>query len=559
MYITIRQCIVLALSVVCLSIIAQKPKLYPVQIATGFTRPTDIKHCNDTRLFIVNQNGVISIMSKSGIVNSTPFLDITAKVNSLGNEQGLLGLAFSPNYKSDGYFFVNYTGGTSAGFTVIARYSVDPTDSNKALPGSELILLQFTQPFTNHNGGNMMFGKDGYLYISQGDGGSGGDPSNYAQNKNVYLGKMLRIDPFTGVKYSIPASNPLVGQTSVKEEIWSLGLRNPWRCSFDRITGDMWIADVGQNIYEEIDFQAGSSSGGENYGWRCYEATSNYNTGGCGPLSNYTSPVFSYPHNSGNGCSVTGGYVYRGSQYNNMFGRYFFTDFCSGRIWSTRRTGTTTFVTDTIGSFTKNDYSAFGEDDAGELYLTGNSSGRIWRLTDTSSCKPVAFFSIADTLVSCGSTLKLKALTGSGLTYQWQLNSSDIGGETSSSLTASSTGIYSVIVTKGACSTTSKTTYVKLNDCTGIYRQIKNSSFAVYPNPNNGTITIEIDPAKQSTLSFVEFRLYSIAGQLICAKKLTDSKSSFDLASNGVANGVYYFVIASPDAILRQDKLVVIR
>lgn len=559
MYKTIRQNILMVLSVICLSGIAQKPKLYPVQIATGFTRPTDIKHCNDSRLFVVNQSGTISIMSKTGVVNSTLFLDITSKVNSVGNEQGLLGLAFSPNYKSDGYFFVNYTGGTSAGYTVIARYSVDPTDSNKALPGSELILLQFTQPFTNHNGGNMMFGKDGYLYISQGDGGSGGDPNNYAQNKNVYLGKMLRIDPFTGVKYSIPASNPFVGQPSVKEEIWSLGLRNPWRCSFDRITGDMWIADVGQNIYEEIDFQAGSSSGGENYGWRCYEAVYNYNTSGCGPLSNYISPVFNYPHNSGNGCSVTGGYVYRGSQYNNMFGRYFFTDFCSGRIWSTRRTGTTTFVTDTIGSFTKNDYSAFGEDDAGELYLTGNSSGKIWRLTDTSSCKPVAFFSIADTLVSCGSTLKLQALTGSGLTYQWQLNGSDIGGETSSLLTASSTGIYSVIVSKGVCSTTSKTTYVKLNDCTGIDAQTNDAMFAVYPNPSNGTISIEYDRYAQSAKWPVQFKLFSMTGQLVYSGSLTDSKNAVDLAANGVANGMYYFVISSPDAMLMQDKLVVIR
>lgn len=498
-------------------------------------------------------------MSKTGVVNPTLFLDITSKVNSVGNEQGLLGLAFSPNYKTDGYFFVNYTGGTSAGYTVIARYSVDPADSNKALPGSELILLQFTQPYTNHNGGNMMFGKDGYLYISQGDGGSGGDPNNYAQNKNVFLGKMLRIDPFTGIKYSIPADNPLVGQTSVKEEIWSLGLRNPWRCSFDRITADMWIADVGQNIYEEIDFQPGSSPGGENYGWRCYEATSNYNTGGCGPLSNYTSPVFNYPHNSGNGCSVTGGYVYRGTQYNNMFGRYFFTDFCSGRIWSIRRTGTSTFVTDTIGSFTKNDYSAFGEDDAGELYLTGNSSGKIWHLIDTSSCKPVAFFSITDTLVSCGATLKLQALTGNNLTYQWQLNGSDVNGATLSSYTASVTGDYSVIVTKGICSTTSKTAHVKLNDCSGINKLIENFSLAVYPNPNNGTITIEFDQAKQNIQLQVEFRLYSMTGQLVCSKKLAESKNFLDLAANGVMNGIYYFVIRSPETILRQDKLVVFR
>lgn len=490
MYKIIRQNIVLALSLVFISTFAQKPKLYPVQIATGFTRPTDIKQCNDNRLFVVNQAGTISIMSKTGTVNSTLFLDIKTKVLSTGNEQGLLGLAFSPNYKTDGYFFVNYITGTGAGSTVIARYSVDPSDSNKALPNSELILLQFVQPFTNHNGGNMMFGKDGFLYISQGDGGSSGDPNNNAQNKNTYLGKLLRIDPFKGTTYTIPASNPFVGQANVKEEVWAYGLRNPWRPSFDRISNDLWIADVGQNLYEEVNFQPASSAGGENYGWRCYEAVYNYNTSGCGPLANYLSPVFNYSHSTPNGCSITGGYVYRGAQYNNMFGRYFFTDFCSGRILSIRKTGPTTFVTDTLGSFTKNDYGSFGEDDLGELYLAGNSSGKIWHLTDTSSCNPVAFFTLSDTLTSCGATLILQALYGSNLTYQWKLNGNDLNGSTSPALVANATGNYSVVVKKGTCASTSKTTYVKLNACTGIAEQIKNSSFTIYPNPNNGDFDI---------------------------------------------------------------------
>lgn len=200
-------------------------------------------------------------------------------------------------------------------------------------PDSEVILLTANQPFANHNGGDVHFGPDGYLYTGLGDGGSGGDPQNYSQTPTSLLGKMLRIDVNSGTPYAIPPTNPFVGSTAVANEIWALGLRNPWRFSFDRLTGDLWIGDVGQNEWEEVDFQPASSAGGENYGWRCYEGNAPYNTTGCGAVGNYVAPVAVYANTSSLGCSITGGYVYRGSQYPDLYGYYLYTDYCSGRIW----------------------------------------------------------------------------------------------------------------------------------------------------------------------------------------------------------------------------------
>ena len=532
----------LILFFVNLCIMAQKPTFQMLQLATGYTRPTDIKNCGDDRIFIVGQTGTIRIVSKTGVKKTTPFLNIVSKVNSSGSEQGLLGLAFSPNYKTDGYFFVNYIKGNGTDSTVIARYSVDPADSNVALAGSEVVLLKFAQPYSNHNGGNMMFGKDGYLYISQGDGGSGGDPDDYGQNKNEYLGKMLRIDPFSGVNYAIPPTNPFVGQLNVKEEIWAWGLRNSWRCSFDNITGDMWIGDVGQNAIEEIDFQSVSSAGGENYGWRCYEASASYNPSGCGTISNYTFPVYEYGHDVINGCSVTGGYVYRGSQYNNMFGKYFFTDYCSGRIWSILQTGPATFTNDTIGDYTQYDYSAFGEDNEGELYLAGNSSGKIWHITDTSSCKPVAFFTMSDTLKSCGSSLILNALKGNNLKYQWYFNGLISLGDTLPSLTASANGKYSVQVTKGICSSTSDSAYVKLNNCTGISSLSLGDGQGVrlYPNPAENNFTILLLDKNMSGQAMIT--LYDNLGKIALQKNISVI-NQVELSTATLSSGIYFVEI----------------
>ncbi|SHI36646.1 PQQ-dependent sugar dehydrogenase [Flavobacterium terrae] len=339
---------------------------------TGFASPVDIENCGDSRLFVVEQDGLIRILNSNGTINPTPFLNITSLTNQSG-EQGLLGLAFHPNYSTNGLFYINYT--NTSGNTVIARYSVNSGNPNIANT-TGTILLTVNQPFTNHNGGTLKFGSDGYLYIGMGDGGSGGDPGNRAQNINELLGKMLRIDVNSGSPYGIPPTNPYVGIAGA-DEIWAIGLRNPWKFSFDRQTGDLWIADVGQNQYEEVN-RATASESGLNYGWRCYEGNTAYNTAGCAAQSTMKSPLFTTNHTNGF-CSITGGYVYRGTQYPNFQGKYFFSDYCKAQIGSSDGLGNVSFS----ATFSGNNFVSFGEDVNGELYVA-SINGTIYKLIDSS-------------------------------------------------------------------------------------------------------------------------------------------------------------------------------
>lgn len=345
-----------------------------IPFANGLTSIVGITNAGDERLFVVNQRGIIHIVNSAGTVSSQPFLDIRDRV-VYGGERGLLGLTFHPQYKTNGYFFVNYIGKGDS--THISRFKVSVANPNQADPLSELKLMTIAQPFANHNGGELSFGPDGFLYIGLGDGGSGGDPGNRAQNPKQLLGKMLRIDVDNGNPYSIPVSNPFYGSSTVLPEIWALGLRNPWRFSFDRLTGDLWIADVGQNAVEEVNFQPVTSKGGENYGWKCYEGDRAYSTSGCDPISSYTFPVFAYPQDEE--CSVTGGYVYRGSSGSPYYGKYFFADYCSDRIWTLNKVGNN-WIKEDFGRFTGNNFSTFGEDVNGQLYIAGLNSGKIYRL-----------------------------------------------------------------------------------------------------------------------------------------------------------------------------------
>lgn len=338
--------------------------------AEGFTRPLGVYHAGDGsgRLFLVEQPGRILII-RDGKVMETPFLEITGKVTSRGNEQGLLGLAFHPGYRENGIFYVHYSG--AGGQTVVARYRVSPASPDRADPASEEVLLTAAQPYSNHNGGTILFGPDGYLYIALGDGGSAGDPQGNAQNLNSLLGKLLRIDPGTAGAYKIPANNPFVGKAG-RDEIWAYGLRNPWRIAFDRATGDLWIADVGQNKWEEINFQPAQSRGGENYGWKVYEADERYSPGDpAGPVF----PVARYGREMG--CSVTGGTVYRGKAVPDLVGTYLYADFCTGRVWGLRREGKGWDSAELLK--TNLQITAFGEDEAGELYLV-HRGGQLYRV-----------------------------------------------------------------------------------------------------------------------------------------------------------------------------------
>ena len=352
-------------------------------VASGFTRPILVTAPpGDTnRLFVVEQNSARIKIIKNGVTLSTPFLDLGSKAGANG-ERGLLGLAFHPDYSNNGRFFVNFT--NNNGDTRVNEYAVS-ADPDVALKAKVATIQSIAQPFSNHNGGCIAFGGDDKLYIGTGDGGSSNDPGNRAQDLGDRLGKMLRLDVDIPDPY-IPADNPFVGQTGVREEIWAYGIRNPWRFSFDSLTGDLYIGDVGQNAWEEIDFQPASSPGGENYGWRCMEGFNCTSNSGCTCNDTaLTLPIHEYGHNLG--CSVTGGIVYRGP-ITALGGTYFFGDYCSARIWSFRYDGSTmtefknrTSELDPPGSDIINDISSFGEDGVGNLYIVDYADGQIFRIT----------------------------------------------------------------------------------------------------------------------------------------------------------------------------------
>jgi glucose/arabinose dehydrogenase len=375
---------------VFISYFGQSQTISLQSFGTGFVSPVEITNAGDSRLFVVQKGGLIRILNANGTVNSTPFLDLSSLV-STNSERGLLGLAFHPNYATNGYFFVNYT--NTAGNTVIARYSVNSGNPDIA-DTTGTILMTISQPYSNHNGGSIKFGPDGFLYIGMGDGGSGGDPQGYSQNlsltntnvaanpSRIYLGKMLRIDVNTtapGLNYGFPSTNPFVNEAG-KQEIWAIGLRNPWKFSFNRLNGDLWIADVGQDAVEEINKIVNPlPNTAINFGWRCYEGNSNYNTSGCAASSTMTFPFVQYAR-FGGACSVTGGYFYSGSAYPNFQNKYFFTDYCDNKIRMVNSAGVITTTT----SFSGNNFVTFGEDMNGELYIAGITSGTIFKIIDSS-------------------------------------------------------------------------------------------------------------------------------------------------------------------------------
>jgi len=350
-------------------------------VKTGFTRPVALANAGDGtgRLFVVEQGGRIRIITRAGVLLSTPFLDIRSRVSCCG-ERGLLGLAFHPSYKSNGRFYVYYT--DTGGSLVIAEYRRSSTNANRAST-TERRLLRIPHPNqANHNGGQLAFGPDGYLYIGTGDGGGAGDPYENGQKRTTLLGKILRIAPnvtSATPAYRIPSTNPWAKSTTFRREIWAYGLRNPWRFSFDRSTGSLWIADVGQNTYEEVNRSPRSAGGGRgaNYGWDQYEAFSCFE----GPCTSTgkTFPLASYAHGT-NGCSVTGGYVYRGTRYPVLAGRYLFGDYCSGRIWMVTAAGAARQAPVLLRD-TSLMISAFGQGETGELYVVDYAGGRIFRIT----------------------------------------------------------------------------------------------------------------------------------------------------------------------------------
>ena len=430
------------------------------QFATGFSSPIDIKNCGDDRLFIVEQSGYIWIVDTNGVTKPQPFLNIDARVNS-GGERGLLGLAFDPNYKTNGFFYVYYTE-NSHGDIVVSRFSVSATNPDSAVAASEDSVIRIWHPYTNHNGGHLAFRQsDGYLYIGTGDGGASNDPGNRAQNEDSLLGKILRIDVSdTSVAYKIPPDNPLVGGSG-RGEIWNIGMRNPWRWSFDRKNNDFWIGDVGQNAWEEIDYQPVSKHGG-NYGWRCYEGnghnTINTIPDNCPPPSNFDAPIYEYANN---GAAIVGGYVYRGGKYSDMYGKYFLTDeyTTTYQFRTLEPNGTGGWTATMLGTFGRSTVVTFGEDMWGELYCADYGNGGIYKFAGT-ACSPVASISDNDTIYLCDTMVAQPLVTpaGNGFHYEWFHDGASIPNSDNDTLMTTQSGTYYVTVTDaGSCTATSDT------------------------------------------------------------------------------------------------------
>ena len=345
-------------------------------VVGGLDRPVAVAGAGDGsgRLFVVEKKGFIRVVQNHALADA-PFLDITDRVGSSSSEQGLLGLAFHPDYAGNGLFFVNYT--DLQGDTVVARFAASG-DQNRAQAGSEAVILTLDQPAANHNGGHLAFGQDGYLYVGTGDGGGAGDQYANGQNGQTLLGAMLRLDVDGGAPYTVPGTNPFVGRPDVRDDIWALGLRNPWRYSFDRLTGDLFIADVGQNQYEEVNFQPAESAGGQNYGWPIMEGRHCYPADRPCERAGLMLPVREYDHSRG--CSVTGGYVYPGQEFPILTGIYLFGDYCSGRIWGLAPAGNGDWQVAELAQVDAQ-LSSFGEDERGELYLLDMGRGEIFKIT----------------------------------------------------------------------------------------------------------------------------------------------------------------------------------
>ena len=533
---------------------AAQPQLELQAFASGLSQPIDIVNAGDDRLFVVQQRGLIRIIEADGTVLPEPFIDLSGLVSQAGSERGLLSLVFHPNYHENGFFFVNYTR-QNDGATVVARYSVDDDNPDLGDPGSAKQILIIDQPYANHNGGQLLFGPDGYLYIATGDGGSGGDPENYAQTHTTLLGKMLRIDIDVDdeTPYAIPDDNPFADDDFTLDEIWALGLRNPWRNSFDRYTGDFWIADVGQSEREEVNFQPAGSEGGENYGWRCYEGNIPYNLDGCGDAEYYTFPVFDYGH-IGTGCTgaVTGGFVYRGAIYNGMFGHYIFADYCTGNFYHIIPTEDG-FEGALLGEFSPLEYASFGEDRYGELYVALRGAGEIHRLVETSDCDPVAVIMDPESPIQLepGETIILEAFYHPSLEYQWNHDEAPIANQTGPSLEVSEPGIYTVSVTNPGndCSNTSEPLEVTMEGVWAALPQLQGA--LVFPNPATDHVHIEGLPAKGIT----SIRLLDILGKPVYTARLR-GESSATIKTRALPTGLYLLQIQHQSGTLLEKLMI---
>jgi len=557
-------CLIGILSIFCCLTETKAQTVFDIEmIATGFSSPVDIACSYDSRLFIVEQSGVVRVI-ENGSTLPDPFLSITSIVRS-GGERGLLGFAFDPDYANNGYFFVSYTAQPN-GDSVISRFSVSGNDPNLADPDSELEIIRIPQPQSNHNGGDINFGPDGYLYIGIGDGGGGGDDDNNSQNTALLLGKILRLDVSNATAagpYVVPNDNPFVGAGDPLDEIWSIGWRNPWRFSFDRDNGNMWVGDVGQGAREEISFEAAGDLGGKNYGWRCYEGNNAFNTTGCDPASSYVFPVYDYA-SSGSDCSVTGGYVYRGAEYPNLQGMYIFSDYCSGRFRGVTPDGQGGYSGELLLD-SQISPSAFGQGENGDLFVA-DLGGDIYKITGDSNL-PVEITSLSAQNSSQGVELQWETSSETNNSHFEIERSSD---DNSFEVIGRVNGVGNSLETQNYLfvdtnvSSLSRLYYrLKQVDFDGRFSyspsisidpsKIALATFTIYPNPVESDAFVRFQNTSNEELTL---QIFDIRGALVSSKRLDGNGGVEPIEGLGALSPGTYFIQLKGQGAARISRFV---
>ena len=522
------------------SVVAQTPVTIELDtFATGLYGIVDIAHAGDDRLFAVLQVGEIRVVNADGTVLPTPFLDIVDQVNS-GGEQGLLGLAFDPNYANNGFFYVNYIFGGGAGSTRISRFQVS-ADPNVADTASEQVIWSWPQPNTNHNGGDLDFGPDGLLYIPLGDGGEPGDVMNNAQDPSDPLGDIIRIDvsdPDT--TYTVPPTNPWANaQSDTLPEIWASGLRNPFRFGFDALTGDLWLGDVGEGTFEEVDCWPAGNNTAPNFGWRCYEGNSDFNTVGCLPQTDYVAPVAVHAHNDQGWCSVMGGRVYRGSASHRLYGRYLYTDYCGGQFYALRPDDLGGWVREEVRPLQAIGFTCIAENNMLELFASNTSGGILYHIVDPCPMAPPVGSLDAGVLSS-------SEANGN----QWYLDGAPIPGATGQTYSPAASGSYYVVVDMGGgCELASEAiVYIVTSvEATGL------PSVSVHPVPASDRLVVQGLPAEVAMIALLD-----MTGRAVSTKP-THGHAHVVADMSAIAMGRYVLALRDVDGrVLAQRPVSVV-
>ncbi len=529
-----------------LNITAQTPPdLVFSPVVTGLSSGVDVVNAGDgtNRLFILRQSGTVRILS-GGILLPGNFLDIPDSL-STGGERGLLSIAFHPDYENNRYFFVYYT--NTAGNLALARFQTQAGDPNAADESTGVILLTIPHPtFGNHNGGKLNFGPDGNLYLGTGDGGSGGDPANNSQNGNSLLGKMIRlnVDDFTTPPYyTIPVDNPYIGDPLIRDEIFALGLRNPWRWSFDRLTNEVWIADVGQGAWEEVNSLPFATSGGINYGWRCYEGNAPYNTAGCLPQASYVSPVFVYPHIfATGGFSVTGGYVYRGAEFPTLYGYYVCADYVSGNVWLIKPDGGGGWNSYIQGGLPGN-ISGFGEAENGTLYAL-SLGGTLYKVDTLTVVLPATLLEFTAKAFKGYNELRWKTTNEQNLAgYEIEYSFNGVDFVTAGNkLAENGTGDNHYSFQHTITGFTRLFYRLKIKDMDG---RIKYSAILTVDKKTDALVKIYPMPITQDACSIISDQpveqavLYSMDGREVFRRKLNNVSGQINIPLPNMQNGVF--------------------